>query len=75
MKIDSLIRILAGTMVLLSATLTYFVSQWWLLLACFVGVNLIQSTFTGFCPPSIILTKLGWLGEDGIVRIGGSKSR
>ncbi len=74
MKIDSLIRILAGTMVLLSVALAHFVSQWWLLLACFVGVNLIQSSITGFCPPSIILTKLGWLGEDGIVRIGGSKS-
>jgi len=74
MKIDSLIRVLAGTMVLLSVALAHFVSQWWLLLACFVGVNLIQSTFTGFCPPSLILKKLGWLGDDGIVRIGGSKS-
>ena len=74
MKIDSLIRILAGTMVLLSVALAHFISQWWLLLACFVGVNLIQSSITGFCPPTIILTKLGWLGEDGIVRIGGPKS-
>lgn len=75
MKIDSLIRILAGTMVLVSVTLAHFVNQWWLLLACFVGVNLIQSAITGFCPPTIILTKLGWLGADGIVRIGGPKSR
>ena len=74
MKIDSLIRVLAGTMVLISVALSYYVSQWWLLLSCFVGVNLIQSTFTGFCPPSLILKKLGWLGDDGIVRIGGSKS-
>ena len=75
MKIDSFIRILAGAMVLLSVTLSLFVSQWWLLLTCFIGVNLIQSAFTGFCPPSLILKKLGWLGEDGIVRIGGPKSR
>jgi len=75
MKIDSLIRVLAGTMVLISVVLSLLVSQWWLLLASFVGVNLIQSTFTGFCPPSIILTKLGWLEEDGTIRIGGSKPR
>lgn len=75
MKIESLIRVLAGTMVLLSITLAHFGSQWWLLLAFFVGVNLIQSAFTGFCPPSLVLRKLGWLGEDGIIRIFGSKSR
>lgn len=70
MKIDNLIRILAGSMVLISAALVYFVSPWWLLLTCFVGVNLIQSSLTGFCPPSIVLTKLGWLGDDGIVHFG-----
>lgn len=70
MKIESLIRILAGSMILLSVALVYFVSSWWLLLTCFVGLNLIQSAFTGFCPPSIVLSKLGWLGDDGIVRIG-----
>jgi Protein of unknown function (DUF2892) len=71
MKIENLIRILAGTMVLVSVALVHFVSVWWLLLTCFVGVNLIQSAFTGFCPPSIVLRKLGWLGDDGIVRWGG----
>lgn len=60
MKTESLIRILAGTMVLISVALAHFVSQWWLLLACFVGLNLIQSAFTGFCPPSILFRKLGW---------------
>jgi len=74
MKIDNLIRILAGTMVLLSAALVHFHSPWWLLLTCFIGLNLIQSAFTGFCPPSIILRKLGWLGADGIIRWGGDKS-
>jgi len=62
MKTESYIRILAGFMVLLSVTLTHFVSPWWLLLAAFVGLNLIQSAFTGFCPAEIILTKLG-LGD------------
>jgi hypothetical protein len=35
------------------------VSPKWLLLTCFVGVNLIQSAFTGFCPAGIILNRLG----------------
>ena len=59
MKIEHAIRVLAGTMVLISVSLGYFVNQKWLLLAVFVGVNLIQSAFTGFCPAEIILRKLG----------------
>ena len=59
MKLESCIRILAGTLVLASVTLAHFVSPWWLLLAGFVGVNLIQSTLTGFCPAEIILRQLG----------------
>ena len=51
MKIENLVRVLAGSMTLLSVALVYFVSPWWLLLTCFVGLNLIQSAFTGFCPP------------------------
>jgi hypothetical protein len=62
MKTEALIRILAGSLVLLSLTLAHFVSSWWLLLAAFVGVNLIQSAFTGFCPAEMILHKLG-LGD------------
>jgi len=59
MKMESYIRILAGTMVLISVTLSHYVSPWWLLLAVFVGVNLIQSAITGFCPAEIILRRLG----------------
>ncbi|MCX8108092.1 MAG: DUF2892 domain-containing protein [Verrucomicrobiae bacterium] len=59
MKTESAIRMLAGSMVLLSVALGYFVSEWWLLLAVFVGLNLIQSAFTGFCPAENILAKLG----------------
>jgi hypothetical protein len=62
MKTESIIRILAGTLVLISLALAHFVNTWWLLLAAFVGVNLIQSAFTGFCPAEIILYKLG-LGD------------
>jgi hypothetical protein len=64
MKTESLVRIVAGTMVLVSTALIYFVSPWWLLLNVFIGVNLIQSAFTGFCPPEILFKKLG-IAKDG----------
>jgi hypothetical protein len=57
MKIEHKIRVLAGTMILLSLALAHWVSPWWLLLTAFVGVNLIQSAFTGFCPAEILLRK------------------
>jgi hypothetical protein len=66
MKTESYIRILAGTLVLVSVALAHFVNAWWLLLAVFVGVNLIQSVITGFCPAEIILHKLG-LGDGACV--------
>lgn len=59
MTINHAIRILAGTMVLLSVALTYWVSPWFVLLTLFVGVNLIQSAFTGFCPAEMIFRKMG----------------
>jgi len=46
-------------MVAISLVLGYFVSEWWLLLATFVSLNLIQSSFTGFCPAEKILRRLG----------------
>ena len=58
MKMENRIRILAGTFVLTSLALGYLVNQWWLLLAAFVGVNLIQSAFTGFCPAEMILSRI-----------------
>ncbi|MDH6357008.1 DUF2892 domain-containing protein [Parabacteroides sp. PF5-9] len=58
MKREYIIRIVAGTMVLAGISLAYFVSIGWLLLPAFVGVNLIQSSFTGFCPLEMILDKL-----------------
>lgn len=60
MKTEPFVRVVAGTFVIISAALTYFFSEWWLLLTCFIGLNLIQSAFTGFCPPSIIARKFGW---------------
>ena len=46
-------------MVLASLVLSELFSPYWLLLAAFVGLNLLQSSFTGFCPLAIILKKLG----------------
>lgn len=59
MTVDNGIRIFAGTMILISVALVHFVSPWWLLLTVFIGVQLIQSAFTGFCPPARLLRKLG----------------
>ncbi len=73
MKIDSFIRALAGSVVLLSLALAHFVHPGWLFLTLFAGVNLLQSAFTGFCPPSLILNKLGWIGEDGTIHWGGRR--
>ena len=55
MNIDRVVLAFAGSMVLLSVLLAYFVSPWWLLLTLFVGANLLQSAFTGFCPLAMIL--------------------
>ena len=77
MKSDSFVRVLAGSFVLLSVALVYFVSDWWLLLTVFVGINLIQSAFTNFCPPEILARKLGIVrkcDESGGCRCG-SKSK
>jgi hypothetical protein len=58
MSIDRIVLAFAGTMVLLSLALAYAISPWWLLLAAFAGLNLLQSAFTGFCPLAVILKKL-----------------
>ncbi len=59
MTIDRAVLALAGTLVLVSIALAHFVSPWWLLLAAFVGLNLLQSSLTGFCPAAILLRKAG----------------
>ncbi|NLB65530.1 MAG: DUF2892 domain-containing protein [Lentisphaerae bacterium] len=59
MTVENAIRVFAGIMILVSVALVHFHSQWWLLFTAFIGLNLIQSAFTGFCLPSIMLRKLG----------------
>ena len=53
------IRLVAGTFVLGSVILGWLVSPWWFLFTAFVGLNLIQSAFTRFCPMETILARLG----------------
>jgi hypothetical protein len=59
MTLNNAVRALAGTMVLVSVALVYFVSPWFLLFTMFIGLNLIQSAFTGFCPPEFLFRRMG----------------
>ncbi len=59
MNIDKAVLSFAGVVVLLSVALTLLVSQWWLLLTALVGMNLLQTGFTGFCPAAMLLKKFG----------------
>jgi hypothetical protein len=59
MTTEKAIRLMAGSMILISLALATLVNPWWLLLATFVGLNLFQSALTGFCPAETILQKLG----------------
>lgn len=59
MSIDRIVLAFAGTMILASIVLGYFVNTYWLLLAGFVALNMFQAAFTGFCPLAMMLKKLG----------------
>ncbi len=59
MTADKAVRAFAGIMVLLSVALTYWMSPWFVLLTLFVGANLLQSAFTGFCPAEMFFRKMG----------------
>lgn len=58
MTVEKAIFAFAGIMVLVSLLLTYFVHANFVWLTAFVGANLLQSAFTGFCPASIVLKKV-----------------
>lgn len=64
---ERIVRAVAGTMVFVSITLAYFINIYWLGLAAFVAINLVQSSITRFCPLEKILDKAG-------VENGGGKS-
>lgn len=60
MAIDRIVLAFAGLMVLSSLLLAHWFSPYWLILAAFVGLNLFQAAFTGFCPLAMLLKKLGF---------------
>ena len=59
MNLDRAILLFAGLLVLASLALSHFLSPWWLLLAVFVGLNLVQASFTGICPAAMLFSRLG----------------
>ena len=59
MNVDRAVLSLAGSMVLVSLALGWLVSPYWLPLTAFVGLNMLQAAFTGFCPAAIIFRMLG----------------
>ena len=60
MNLDRTIFAFAGVMVLISVLLTWYVSHYFLWFTVFIGLNLLQSAFTGFCPAASIFSKLGF---------------
>jgi len=59
MNLDRLVFTFAGSFVLLSVLMSVFHSPYWLFFTAFVGVNLLQASFTGFCPLAVLLKKAG----------------
>lgn len=59
MTLDAAVMRFAGVLILVSVLLAVYVNLWWLALAAFVGFNLFQASFTGFCPAAMVFRKLG----------------
>jgi len=59
MTVERYLRLIAGTLVLLSLALGYWRNPLWLLFTAFVGANLLQSALTNWCPMMTILRKAG----------------
>jgi Inner membrane protein YgaP-like, transmembrane domain len=59
MNLDRAVISFAGIMVLVSLALTHLFGPYWLLLTVFIGLNLLQAGFSGFCPAAFIFKKFG----------------
>jgi hypothetical protein len=59
MTVERGLRMMAGIVILLSLALAHYVSPYWYILTAFVGLNLLQSAFTNWCPGMVILRKMG----------------
>ncbi|RYH09475.1 DUF2892 domain-containing protein [Tropicimonas sp. IMCC6043] len=62
MTLDRAVLAFAGVMILLSVLLTLFVHPLWMWFTVFIGVNMLQSAFTGFCPAAMIFKAMGIKG-------------
>jgi hypothetical protein len=62
MTIDQAVLAFAGVMILLSLALTLFVSPLFWIFTAFIGLNMLQAAFTGFCPAAMLFKKLGVQG-------------
>jgi hypothetical protein len=62
MNVDRAVLAFAGVIILASLLLAWYVSPYWLWLTAFVGANMLQSAFTGFCPAAMVFRKLGLKG-------------
>jgi hypothetical protein len=65
MTVERGVRLIAGVIVLVSLALAYYFSPYWLWLMAFVGLNLVQSAFTNWCPAMSMLRCLGVKSGDG----------
>ncbi len=59
MNLDRLVFTVAGIFVIASVLLSVFHSQYWLYFTAFVGLNMLQASFSGFCPLAVLLKKAG----------------
>ena len=71
MTVDRAVRLMAGVMVLVSLALALWVSPNWLWLTAFVGLNLLQSAFTNWCPAMTFFRKMGLPEPGAATRQGG----
>ncbi|MFK5891937.1 MAG: DUF2892 domain-containing protein [Pseudomonadota bacterium] len=63
MTIDKALMVMGGSIVMISALLSKYHDPMWIWLTIFVGFNMVQSSFTGFCPPGSIMKKMGMKSE------------
>jgi hypothetical protein len=64
MTIERALRLIAGILLLVSVALTVYVNHWWVLFTAFIGLNLLQSGFTNWCPMINLLRALGLRSGD-----------
>ena len=63
MSIERALFVLAGTMVIITALLAKYHHPWWMWFTVFIGFNMFQSAFSGFCPAALIMKKMGMKTE------------